>query len=297
MYDIWNILPAASSLNPLNWSSAIFFLLIAALLGLRWLLPDTAQRSLRVTRELLLLLPAVLLYFGVRGLVDAREADAVRNATRVIDLQRALGLLHEQRLQAWVLQSDFLVDLMNWVYIWGHWPVLTATAVWLLVKHQREYPLYRNALLISGAIGMVVFALFPVAPPRLMPDLAFVDTITQQSQSYRVLQPTSLTNPFAAVPSFHFGWNLLMAIAIVRLSASRLGRAFGILMPVAMLLAIVLTANHYFLDALAGGTLVVTSLWLATSLSTRQPTPRIPTSVPTPRPRIPIRTLTPSGGD
>jgi hypothetical protein len=259
--------------NPLEWPSAVYFLLIVAVLGLRWRLPESPRRSLLVARELGLLLPAVLLYFAVRGLVDAREADAVRNAGRIIDLERTLGLLHEERLQGWILQSGWLVDLMNWVYIWGHWPVLAATALWLLLRHPREYPVYRNALLVSGAVGMFIFALFPVAPPRLMPDMAFVDTVTQQSQSYRVLQPTSLTNPYAAVPSFHFGWNLLMGIAIARLASGRFARVFGALMPVAMLLAIVLTANHYFLDAAIGGALVLGSLWAASRLAARAEAP------------------------
>lgn len=279
--------------NPLEWPSAVYFLLIVALLGLRWRLPESPRRTARIARELCLLLPAVLLYFAVRGLVDAREADAVRNAGRVIDLERALGLLREERLQGWVLQSGWLVDLMNWVYIWGHWPVLAATALWLMLRHPREYPVYRNALLISGAVGMAVFALFPVAPPRLMPDMAFVDTVTQQSQAYRVLQPASLTNPLAAVPSFHFGWNLLMGIAIARLASVRLARWFGTLMPVAMLLAIVLTANHYILDAVIGGALVLGSLWVARWLAAGEAEPQ-PARAAT---SAPVRGMVASWGD
>jgi hypothetical protein len=120
-----------------------------------------------------------------------------------------------------------------------------------------------NAFLLSAAIGMVIFALFPVAPPRLMPGLDLEDTVTRHSHSYRVLQPPGLTNPFAAMPSLHFGWNLLAGIAIFREARHPLARAFGVVMPVMMFSAIVLTANHYILDGLVGGALTTVCLLIA----------------------------------
>jgi glycerophosphoryl diester phosphodiesterase len=105
-----------------------------------------------------------------------------------------------------------------------------------------------------------------VAPPRLMPEIDVVDTVTEQSSSYRVFQPPALTNPYAAMPSLHFGWNLLMGIAIVREARSRPFRLFGYVMPVMMFLGIVLTANHYLIDGIAGGLLVLASLWASIAL-------------------------------
>ena len=101
-----------------------------------------------------------------------------------------------------------------------------------------------------------------------MPGLDVVDTVTTRSYAYRVLQPPDLTNPYAAMPSLHFGWNLLMGIAIFR-EARRVGiKLLGILMPVAMFFAIVFTSNHYILDGLAGGVLVLMSLLTVTMLPT-----------------------------
>lgn len=271
MDAIWSMPTILVILNPLDWSSVSYFLLMAAIVVLRMAMPEPRRLATRVLGEILLLAPAVLLYFGVRGLVDAREADAVRNAQQILDLEHLVGIGHELTMQQWVIGSDVAVNLMNWVYIWAHWPVLVAALVWLVVWRPHAYPLYRNVLLASGAVGMVIFALYPVAPPRLMPDLAFVDTVTLRSQSYRVLQPSALTNPFAAMPSLHFGWNLIVGIAVFREARHRIWRWLGVVLPVAMLLAIVLTANHYLLDAVVGGVLVVSCVLLVSQMMERFP--------------------------
>jgi hypothetical protein len=249
-------------MSPLHWSSWTFLLLIGASLGVRMLLPARSAGLLRLARELFLMLPAALLYFLVRGLVHARADDAMHNADRVIHFEQTLGIFHEASFQRQIVSSDTLVTLFNWMYIWGHWPVITAVLTWLVIRHKDEFPTYRNALLLSGALAMLIFMFFPVAPPRLTEGFGFVDTVTLHSDSYRVLQPTSLTNPFASVPSLHFGWDLLMGIALFRLASHRAARLLGLLLPVAMLLAIVLTGNHYLIDAVLGGGLVLASLYL-----------------------------------
>ena len=220
---------------------------------------------LRRAGEVLIIAVAVLLYFMVRGLVDGREAEAVVHAGRLIDLERSLGIFWEPRFQAWALEWGPLATVANWVYIWGHWPVIVATLSWLLMAHRDRYPVYRNTLLISGAVGLVIFTVFPMAPPRFMVDWGFVDTVTLHSQAYRVLQPPSLVNQYAAMPSLHCGWDLLMGIAIFR-HAPRQWRWIGLLLPVAMFFAVVLTANHYFTDGIVGDTIVLASLIVAGSL-------------------------------
>lgn len=249
--------------NPFYWDSAPILVMILSALLLRFALPGNGGRARHLARELLLVIPAALFYFLVRGLVNARGTDAQAHAERVIDTERRLGIYRELELQALILDSRILVNVVNWVYIWGHWPLITGIVLWMVMRHRDAFPLYRNAFLISGAIGMVIFALYPVAPPRLMPDLAFVDTVTQQSRSYRVFQPPALTNPYAAMPSLHFGWNLLMGIAVIRQSRAWWAKAFGVVMPCAMFASIVLTGNHYILDGVAGGVIVVVALVLA----------------------------------
>lgn len=146
--------------------------------------------------------------------------------------------------------------------------MILAVFVWLARRRPAAYVVYRNALLISGLVGMVIVALHPVAPPRLM-DLGFVDTVTTQTNAYRVLQPPAFTNPYAAMPSFHVGWDLLVGIALVRESRSWWPRLAGHVLPMAMVASVVLTGNHYLLDAVVGDLIVLASLALASWWSRR----------------------------
>jgi PAP2 superfamily len=242
-------------------------ILAGTLILLRFLLPRSQTTLVQFGRELLILVPAYFAYFVVRGLTEGRVLDAFHHAARVIELERGIGIFWERQLQEQILSFDLLVDLMNWIYIWGHWPVIVLAAVWLFLMHRESYGVYRNAFLISGAIGLVVFATFPVAPPRLLEAWGFVDTVADRSQAYRAFQNPAFVNQFAAMPSLHFGWNLLVGIAIVRHSIGPIPKLFGVLMPTAMLASIVFTANHYIIDGAAGGGLALIGLAIALLLS------------------------------
>ena len=216
---------------------------------------------------------AVLAYFAIRGLVERSGADAIANAHHVIDFERALGIFIEEQIQRPFVQSDLLTTLINWVYIYGHWPFIATVAAWLVLRHPAEYRVIRNAFLISGAIGLVIFLLFPVAPPRLVEDLDVVDTVTQKSRAYRVLQPPALVNQYAALPSFHFGWNMLIGLGIVRCSTTPLVRTAGLIAPLAMGVSTVATANHYIVDPMLGGLIALAALYLAEWLRGRRQSP------------------------
>jgi hypothetical protein len=222
--------------------------------------------------QLVLIGGAALAYFAVRGLTQGSLETALGNAQAIVSLQRALGLDREGWLQGLIVDHHVLVMLANWVYIYGHWPVIVAALTLLFVRFPDRFYELRNALFISGAIGLVVFALVPVAPPRLgVLDLA--DTVTERSRSYRALQPPGLLNRYAALPSLHFGWNLLMGIVLWDMGRRPLVRAFAVAMPAAMAFAVVATANHYVIDVVAGGLVALTGLVLARRLPAVRPTP------------------------
>ncbi len=212
-----------------------------------------------VMRQLVIVVGAVVGYFSVRGLTEGDVATAEKNAEAVLELERAIGIAWETTVQTGVLAADWSVTFANWVYIWGHWPVLVATLIWLIRVDRGQYFELRNAMIISGVIGLVIFATFPVAPPRLY-GVEFIDTVTERSHSYRVLQPPSFVNAYAAVPSLHFGWNLLVGITWMRVGRHRVWRLAGILMPMAMAWAVVATANHWVLDVVAGGVIALTGV-------------------------------------
>ena len=207
----------------------------------------------------------VATYFGVRGLTAGDAEVAVDHAEDVLALEKELGLDVEAGVQDFLVDVEPLTTLANWVYIWGHWPVIAVVLLWLAVRNRRIFLRLRNAMVASGLMGLCVYTTYPVAPPRLA-GMGFVDTITEQSSSYRVLQPPAFVNQYAAMPSLHVGWDLLVGLALVAAAGSVALRTVGRLMPVVMGAATVLTANHYVLDVLVGGGLGLAgwavALWL-----------------------------------
>jgi hypothetical protein len=158
-----------------------------------------------------------------------------------------------------------MVDLWNYVYIYGHLPVIIMVAIWLYTAHRPSYAFFRNAFLLSGLIALIDFSAVPLAPPRYMPEFGFVDTIVH-AKSYYVLQSPKIVNQYAAMPSLHFGWDLLVAVAVGANTGSRWVRRVTYVLPLVTLGGIVLTANHYFLDAVAGAAVAGVGLALAWAL-------------------------------
>ncbi len=222
-----------------------------------------------VLRQVVLITIAITLYFGVRGLTEGQVQDALDNADRLVRLEHRTGLAWEDAFQNPATQWWLLRDTVNWVYIWGHWPVIAITAVMLYRRHRQAYRLLRNACFISGAIGLVIFATFPVAPPRLT-DLGLVDTVTEHSHAYRVLQPPGFVNQYAAMPSLHAGWNLLVGITVARVSRRRMVRVLASLSPLLMAFAVVATANHFVIDVIAGAALSMLGYGIATWVASRR---------------------------
>ena len=220
------------------------------------------EKNWRILAEILFIVPAYAAYQLVRSAVGGQAGTAFDNATRLIQLEKRLGIFHEASLQQYVLPRDWMVDAANYIYIYGHLPVIIMVAFWLYVRHRDNYALFRNAFLISGLIALIGFTTMPLAPPRYMPEFGFVDTIVN-AQSYYVFQNPKIVNQYAAMPSLHFGWDLLVAVAIGACTSRRWVRYVAFVMPAFTLSGIVLTANHYFLDAVAGALVACIGLGIA----------------------------------
>ena len=222
-------------------------------------------RRASLLREMATVVFAYLAYFAVRGLTQGGTERAVGHAAAIVALEKRGGFFWEPAIQSQVVQHHWMITAANWMYIYGHWPLILGVAIWLLVTRPASYRLFRNAFFISGAIGIAVFMTYPVAPPRLA-DVGVVDTVTMYSHAYRVLQPPAFVNQYAAVPSLHFGWDLLIGLALIREAKWIALKAVGVIVPVLMLLAIVVTANHYIFDAITGGFVAMAGLALAYGL-------------------------------
>jgi membrane-associated phospholipid phosphatase len=198
------------------------------------------------------------------GLPD-KEILAFRNAYNLIDLETRLKIFRELSVQSWFLRSDFMVQLVNALYTVLFFPVLISFGIWTYKRHRQEYLVARNALFISAVLGFPSFVFFPLAPPRLLPNLGFVDTLVK----YQLVNvntsslPSAMVNQYAAMPSFHMAWALLVGIATFRIAKTWWLKLAGILLPLLMLVTIVSTANHFILDAIAGSVIAGLSYGLA----------------------------------
>ena len=194
------------------------------------------------------------------GVEQSRYSAAVHNAQRIVDFERLIGLFHERGMQQALTGNAALMQFFNAVYMWAHLPLIIVLAVWLYVRHRPDFRATRNAVLISGAIALLIFQIFPVAPPRLLPGAGFVDTAAKVSGVYDTVEPKVFFNPYAAVPSMHVGWVLLMGLALWRYAGWRIARWLGLALPLFMALAVVVTGNHYFFDTISGAATALVGL-------------------------------------
>lgn len=207
---------------------------------------------------------AFLLYFIVRGLVVDRHDEALANANTIMDWERALGIFWEPRLQEWVLDKRWLIEVNNFIYFWLDFPLIATVGIWMYFFRRHEYTVARDAILLSGAIALLIYNFFPVMPPRLLPGGEFVGTIEKYSDlSYQAQSTQAFVNPYAAVPSLHFGWSIILGGAIVLSTRNAYVRAIGLALPWLQLASIVFTANHYILDAFAGLIVALAGIALA----------------------------------
>lgn len=225
-----------------------------------------ARVAFFTARQAVAIILAAFAYFAVRGLTEGGHEQARHNATRILQLEQRLNIDIELLVQQSIQEHEFLLTLANWIYIFGHWPVIIGTLVWLAVTRRDQFYDLRNALFISGAVGLVIFATWAVMPPRLLAP-EYIDTVTIRSTAYRILQPPALVNKYAAIPSFHFGWNLLVGIAWARASQNHVVRVAAVAMPAAMAFAVVATANHWVSDVVVGGMVAVAGLLVQRRIS------------------------------
>jgi hypothetical protein len=215
-------------------------------------------------------LAAIVLLYAVyelgRGFGDATLQAAQANTARIVELEQSLGVFFEGAVQSWASGIPSLPTFLGLAYVSLHLGATGAMMVWLHRRHRERFALIRNALVIATGLSLVAYTVFPAAPPRLA-GLGFVDTVTTHTHvnlSSDLLG--SLYNPFAAVPSMHFGYALLVGVVLVTTASNRWVRLIGALYPPFMLFDIVATGNHFVFDAAAGGLVTVVSLWAAARL-------------------------------
>jgi hypothetical protein len=210
---------------------------------------------------------ALVAYLGVRFFTQGDRDRALAHGADLLRVEQALGIDWERATQRAVIGNDVLRGFFTMFYAWGYWPMVVGALLLLWRRNRALFRVFRNALFVSGAVGLLVFALYPAAPPRMLS--GFTDTVSESGQHF-VAHPSGFTNPYAALPSFHAGWFFIAAMVLAR-AAGRTGRrlAWRSLAPL-MSVTVVVTANHYLIDVVLGVGLSLGALTFAQRRSSRQ---------------------------
>lgn len=257
--------------------------------------PDL-RAGLRWWRELAYIAVFYGAYSTIRnqfGSASVESEVAWRHAMDVIDVERSVGLFFEPTLQGWFVDAKAFLVFWNIFYGTFHFVVTAGVLLWLYKKFPERYAFWRTALLATTGLALLGFALYPLMPPRLLcecpygsgEDFGFVDTLKVHGSlwSFGEGPMQKISNQYAAMPSLHFGWATWCFLALRTGLARRSQRLLAFSYPWLTLFAIVVTANHFWLDALGGAVVLASGLGLST-LVHRVVVPRVsaarPSAVP-----------------
>ncbi|WP_129839515.1 phosphatase PAP2 family protein [Streptomyces sp. RFCAC02] len=215
-----------------------------------------AVRRPRLWFELLLIAVSYAVYSAVRNAAPARVEQAQDHARWVWDLQGSIGLDFEHAVNHAIAKVTWLIVPMNYYYATLHFAVTIGVLIWLFRWHPGRYGSTRLVLFVTTGVALVGYYFFPLAPPRLMAGMDFIDTSsvhhTWGSLSAEGTTMAEVSNQYAAMPSMHIGWSTWCGLTIAILAKPLWIRVLGVLYPVLTLLVIVATANHFWLDAVGG---------------------------------------------
>jgi len=202
-------------------------------------------------RQIVLFCGAYWLYRLVRGLADGRASTAFDNARELIALERGLGLFVEPGLHRWASGHQWLIDAASWTYVNSHFTITVGTLAFLYLFRNERFYFVRNMFMVAMGIALAGYALFPTAPPRFMPEWGFQDSVAEftgvSSEASNLL-----FNPFAAVPSMHVAFALMLGVPMASMTRRRWAQGLWRAYPAVVTFVVVVTANHWWFDAFLG---------------------------------------------
>ena len=204
-------------------------------------------------RELGMLVALYALYSLVRNMAPDQVAEAQHNARVIMDAERMIGLDVERQINLWAAGLPGLIIPANYYYATLHMTVTAGVLLWLYRRRPFHYARARSVLLVMTLFALVGYWVYPLAPPRLMTGGGYIDTVREFglwgfTPSDELV---SLSNQYAAMPSMHVGWSLWVGVAVAWLARRQWVRLLGVVYPLATLAVVVVTANHFLLDAVA----------------------------------------------
>lgn len=243
--------------------------------------PSSSSSRFGWLRETAIVIGFYYVYQTIRSLADHGGVTnrAYGNARRLVDLERSMKVFHEQAIQQAFLGARWFIKTMNIYYGTLHFAITVGLLIWLYMRRHDSYRAMRNLLGLTTSLALIGYWAFPLAPPRLYkcnhsipvpgPDgytigKCFVDTLAKVGGLWSYHSPVAkaVANQYAAMPSLHFAWAVWCAVVIYRYSRHQGVRVLGLLYPSLTLMSIVVTANHYFLDAAGGAVIIGFAEWL-----------------------------------
>ncbi len=224
------------------------------------------QKQNKTTTVFLNLAAFGLLWVGystVRRITADSTKIAAENAVNLVKFQDWLGFPSEAKLQSWFIDSEVLIKVANTFYFIMHFPSMIAFLLWVMIRKIEWMPQVRASLCIATFSGLIIHLLFPLMPPRLMASYGFIDTAKVFGPDPYSLGIAKAANEFAAMPSLHVGWALLIALAAIRILKTP-ARWLMLLHPTLTTVVVVITANHFWLDIIVGAILALAGWQLAT---------------------------------
>jgi hypothetical protein len=255
---------------------------------------DTAPSPLLLrlwglVRQLAIILGLEKVYELSRGIVPQQNVLALDHGLQVVGIEKSLHIFDEWHLQRFILghrqwiigpfilDKNVTVSLINHFYLYSHFVGTLVFLIWLYLFRRHYFPFVRDLIFVTTGMALIIYILFPMMPPRLMGahmdvpyHYHFQDTIAQVL-NYKLQQAQIGYNPYAAMPSLHFAWALILGTTLVLIGRHLLLRAIGALYPFMMLATIVVSGNHLFLDAVGSVVVVLLATAVTTQLHRRFP--------------------------
>jgi membrane-associated phospholipid phosphatase len=213
---------------------------------------------------------ADLLYETVRGVSESNEAVPFQNARGIISTEKSLHFFVEQSIQSWAMGHRIIVDFANFMYVNSHFVITTSALVWLYLRHNDRFYFVRNMFVVAMGFALVGYLLLPTAPPRFFPELGFVDTIAYYvNVKHDSGFVTLFFNPYAAVPSMHVAFALLISVPALLIVRRKVFKVLWATYPLVVAFVVVVTGNHWIMDAIAGAAVASASALVSVRVLSR----------------------------
>jgi membrane-associated phospholipid phosphatase len=223
-----------------------------------------------LARQIGILIGIDVIYELGRGLADSTERDALRHGQQVIDFERGLHTLFEPSLQDFFLPAHWVIDIANQLYLNAQFSIAIGFLVWLYLFRNESYNFVRNMFVVAMCLALIGYIGYPTAPPRLFPQDGFTDTITQfSSVNHDSTLAKVFINPYAAVPSMHCAFALMIGASGFMVCRHWWSKAWWVFWPILIAWVVIVTGNHYWVDWVLGWMVAIAAALIASRVLAR----------------------------